>query len=673
MNNRDLAEQVIEVLKNGEFTKNPSVLIIEDSLTVSGLLKRAFDSNGYNADVALNAQIAESYFKSNLYDVAVIDYHLPDNMGDNLLDIFHKDNPECVCVMITTDSTPALALNWIKRGASAYIRKPFEPEYLIAICDRARRERSLLNVQSLLEISQQELIESQERLITTQRIAKLGGWELNIATKKLIWSQETYRIFEIDPTKGEITYDKFWSSIHPDDREYVKEMYNNSLITKKPYSIYHRILMADGRIKHIHEECETIYDDEGNAVKSIGTAQDITEQKLSEEENEKLQSQLTQAQKMESIGRLAGGVAHDLNNMLSVIIGNTEIVMDYTKHDETIVEGLREVLNAAERSANLTRQLLAFARKQNIAPKIVDLNETIKNMLKMLGRIIGEDIDLQWQPFDGDLWQIKIDPSQIDQILANLCVNARDAINGVGSIIIKTQNIFLDDTWCSKNPGSVSGEYVKFSVTDSGCGMDKETVEHIFEPFFTTKEIGKGTGLGLSTVYGVVKQNRGFIKVNSKLKEGSRFNIYLPRYVNNGDLTQIKLTSQDKSDNLGSETILLVEDEVSILKLTKTMLERQGYKVLAAEAPYEAIELAQNHSGTIDLLITDVIMPEMNGRELAKKILSIYPNIKRLFMSGYTADVIARHGVLDEGVRFIEKPFSKQEIMDKVKDTLLTI
>ncbi|MBF0231330.1 MAG: hybrid sensor histidine kinase/response regulator, partial [Desulfamplus sp.] len=307
---------------------------------------------------------------------------------------------------------------------------------------------------------------------------------------------------------------------------------------------------------------------------------------------EKLQAQFNQSQKMESIGRLAGGVAHDLNNMLGVIIGHTELAMDIIDHSNAVYEDLEEIYKAAQRSANLTRQLLAFARKQIVSPQVIDLNRIVKDMLKMLERIIGEDIELRWQP-QNDLWTIKIDPSQIDQILANLCVNARDAIKNVGTLTIKTENIFVDQTFCSNHTESFSGEYVLLSVTDNGSGMDKKLIENIFEPFFTTKEVGKGTGLGLSTIYGIVKQNNGMIDVESTLGEGSTFKIYLPRYIEKNQQIQNKLLKGEESTSIGRETILLVEDEPSILRLTKMILEKQGYTVLAANRPGEAIDMAQ--------------------------------------------------------------------------------
>jgi len=288
-------------------------------------------------------------------------------------------------------------------------------------------------------------------------------------------------------------------------------------------------------------------------------------------------------------------------------------------------------------------------------------------MLKMLARLIGENIHLDWHPA-ANLWPVKMDPSQIDQILANLCVNARDAIDGLGKIAIETGNSVFDGDYCANHAGFAPGEYVWFSVSDNGHGMDQETMAHIFEPFFTSKELGKGTGLGLATVYGAVKQNDGFINVYSEPNSGTTFTIYLPRHL--GRAGQAGIEGAAGSAARGCETILAVEDEPAILKLASVLLEKQGYTVLLASTPGEAIRLAQEHAGEIHLLMTDVIMPEMNGRALARNLLSFYPNLKRLFMSGYTADVIAHHGVLDDGVYFIQKPFSTKDLAAKVREAL---
>ena len=394
---------------------------------------------------------------------------------------------------------------------------------------------------------------------------------------------------------------------------------------------------------------------------------DLTERKQAEEAQEKLQLQLAQAQKMESVGRLAGGVAHDFNNKLSVIMGYVELALLEVGTHQPLLDKLKEISKAANSSADLTRQLLAFARKQTVAPQVLDLNDTVEGMLKMLRRLIGEDITLSWLP-GTDLWPVKMDPSQIDQMLANLCVNARDAIDGIGKITIETQQVTFDEDYCSQLPDAVCGDYVALVVCDDGCGMDTETLANIFEPFFTTKSVGEGTGLGLATVYGVVKQNGGFITVSSEPGRSTTFSVYLPRYL--GKNSQKKTESLPEQPAIGNETILLVEDVQEILDVTTLLLKSVGYTILPAITPGEAMRLAREHAGEIHLLITDVVMPEMNGRDLARSLSSLYPNIKRLFMSGYTADIIANQGMIEAGVNFLQKPFSMKVLADKVREVL---
>jgi len=410
-----------------------------------------------------------------------------------------------------------------------------------------------------------------------------------------------------------------------------------------------------------------VLDAEGRIVNYVAVKRDITEQIRIQEENAKLEMQFQQAQKMESVGRLAGGVAHDFNNMMGVILGYTELALIQMDPVQPLYADLQEIKKAAQRSANLTRQLLAFARKQTVAPKVLDLNETVEGMLKMIIRLIGEDIDLAWLPTAG-LWPVKMDPAQVDQILANLCINARDAIAGVGKLTIETQNTAFDEDYCAEHAGFIPGDFVLFTVSDDGCGMDKETLDKLFEPFFTTKAAGHGTGLGLATVYGVVKQNNGFINVYSEPGQGSVFKIYLPRHASKTG--QMREESPAAPNKQGNETILLVEDEESILKITRRMLKKLGYRVLTASTPGEAFTVAKEHAGEIKLLLTDVVMPDMNGPKLAKELISLYPGLRSLFMSGYTGNVIAQHDILDDSINFIQKPFSHQALAAKVRETL---
>ncbi|MDM7996239.1 MAG: PAS domain S-box protein [Acidobacteriota bacterium] len=412
-----------------------------------------------------------------------------------------------------------------------------------------------------------------------------------------------------------------------------------------------------------------VFNSAGEIVNYVSVSRDITNVLKLEQDKEKLQEQFLQVQKMESVGRLAGGVAHDFNNMLSVILGHTQLSLDAVNASHPLYMHLQEINQAALRSAELTRQLLAFARKQTIAPKVLDLNDTISGLLSMLRRLLGEDIDLAWMP-GAHLWPIRIDPAQVNQVLTNLAVNARDSIDKTGRITIETENMTLDADYCAGHQGFIPGDFVVVSVSDNGCGMEKETLGHLFEPFFTTKKVGEGTGLGLATVYGIVKQNAGFINVYSEPGKGSTFRIYLPRYEQ--DLKPGKETIRSDTPQGGAETIMLVEDEAAVQKLAKIMLERMGYTVIAAATPTEALRLAQEYSGEIHLLLVDVVMPEMTGRDLSERLVGVRPNLKRLFMSGYTANVIAHHGVLDEGVHFVQKPFSFKTLAAKVREALDT-
>jgi two-component system, cell cycle sensor histidine kinase and response regulator CckA len=398
----------------------------------------------------------------------------------------------------------------------------------------------------------------------------------------------------------------------------------------------------------------------GKIVNYVAAKRDITE-------NLRLMEQSQQAQKMEAVGQLAGGVAHDFNNILSVILGYTELALEECEATNPLRASLGEILKAGRRSRDIVRQLLAFARRQTIVPEVLDLNGTVEGMLRMLRCLIGENLALEWLP-GARLWPVKMDPGQLDQILANLCINARDAVTNAGTISIETGNVVFDLEYCGQHAGSIPGDFVRLTVSDNGCGMDQATVSRIFEPFFTTKEPGHGTGLGLATVYGIVKQNNGFVNVYSELGSGTTFRIYLPRCADAGG--RIPVETEAEIPRGQGETVLLVEDDASILRLASRMLTGLGYTVLTAETPGRAILIAEKQDGKIHLLITDVVMPGTNGRDLAARLREIRPAMKCLFMSGYTADVIAHRGVLSEGVQFLQKPFSIRDMATKVRRAL---
>lgn len=423
----------------------------------------------------------------------------------------------------------------------------------------------------------------------------------------------------------------------------------------------------DGALYTEEATISPVRNEKGVIVNYLAVKRDITEHLKLQEEKAKLEEQYLQAQKMESVGRLAGGVAHDFNNMLQAILGRSELAMARLDVGHPVRDELEEIRKAAERSADLTRQLLAFARKQTVSPEVLNLNEKISETLGILGRLLGEDIEIVWAPQDS-LWYIKVDPAQIDQILANLAVNARDAISGPGKITIETANAVVDEAYCRSHAEAAPGQYVLLTVSDTGEGMVPEVLEHIFEPFFTTKEVGKGTGLGLATVYGIVKQNGGFVNVYSEPGRGSSFKIYLPRFRAEAEPDRPKPARRPLKK--GSETILVVEDEKSVLELARTVLEGLGYKVLTERTPAEAIRTAKGYAGELHLLLTDVVMPGMDGRQLAERLRAFRPGLKCLFMSGYTSNVIAHSGVLEPGVVFIQKPFALADLADKVRQAL---
>lgn len=417
----------------------------------------------------------------------------------------------------------------------------------------------------------------------------------------------------------------------------------------------------DGSLYTEEASISPVIASDGSIVNYVAVKRDISS-KLA------LEQQLAQAQKMESIGRLTGGVAHDFNNLLSVIQGYTELALEKVIEPEELHGDLENILEAAERSAAIVRQLLAFSRQQTIAPKQIDLNGTVEEMLKMLRRLIGEEINLHWIPHSKKL-PIKMDTSQMDQVLANLCVNAKDAIEGHGNITIETGSAVLDEHYCSEHAGFRPGKFATLAISDDGGGIDKKDLENVFEPFFTTKTLGQGTGLGLSTTYGIVKQNDGFINVYSELGQGTTLKIYLP-FCNTVDHAQNTTGQQPEELGAGNEVILLVEDDAAIRNMVKTMLCKLGYSVLHAASPEKALEMAREAEKKIDLLLTDVVMPEMNGKELVCKLRQILPDLKCLYMSGYTVNVISQRGVLKDDVHFIQKPFSKNLLARRIREAL---
>ena len=660
------SEQVQAILQ-GKHVRSPlRVLIVEDSKAQAAIINRAFAVRGYQVDIAGTVSTAGELFRKYTYNAAVLDYHLPDGTGAILLDSFRAQRPDCVCLMMTTDPGPELALDWIKRGAAAYLRKPFQPDYLVELCERARRERSMLRVQDLLEIRTYELRESEERYRSILNACPDNITITDLGGRILMTSPGALMMLDCD-VEQQMLGRMLTDFIIPEDRERAAATIASMPQAGSLGSRYYLGLRRDGSTFNMEVNSAFIHGIDHQPSKIVYVVRDISKRKQAEEERARLQTKLEQAQKLESVGRLAGGVAHDFNNMLGVILGHTDLALLQTEATHPHYMRFSKIRDAAQRSAALTQQLLAFARCQTITPKVLNINATVSDTLHMLHLLIGENIEVDWLP-GHEIYPVKIDPSQLGQLLVNLCVNARDAIVGVGRVSIETERRILDADYCASIAFLVPGDYIVLTVSDNGCGMDKEIQQKIFEPFFTTKGVGQGTGLGLATVYGIVKQNNGFITVYSEPGQGSVFKIYFPRY--HGSEVEDKGEKPASGPRSSGEKVLVVEDDALLLDINTTMLQSLGYRVLAAGSPGEALRLAEEHAGTIDLLMTDVVMPEMDGRLLEQRLQTTHPRMKCLFMSGYTANVISHHGVLDKGVHFIQKPFTLQDIAVKVRETL---
>ena len=504
----------------------------------------------------------------------------------------------------------------------------------------------------------QRLVESEElfRLITenaADMIAVIDG------SGRRLYNSPAYERL-LGYSREELHDSSPMEQIHPEDRPLVAEATKEARCTGVGRRIEYRMRHKDGTWRILESTASSVLNTDGKVERLVIVNRDITSRK-------RLEEQFRQSQKMEAVGRLSGGIAHDFNNILGVIIGYSEILQERMVQSEALRPCVEEILQAGRRAASLTRQLLAFSRQQVLAPVVLDLNATITDTEKMLRRLIGEDIELQTS-LEQDLAYVKADQSQIEQVILNLAVNARDAMPNGGRLTIATENAELDEMAVRRYSYPVKpGRYVLLTVSDTGVGMSREIQGHIFEPFFTTKEKGKGTGLGLATVYGVVKQSDGYIELQSELGEGTTFKIYLPR-VERGTAPE---TRKVLSAPLlaGPETILLVEDEDSLRNLTSGVLVSLGYTVLTASDGSRALQTSQAHPGEIALLLTDVVMPNMNGPALAEQLTKERPNLKVLYMSGYTGQRVGE-GVLPDGSYFLAKPFSRENLAQKVREAL---
>lgn len=527
----------------------------------------------------------------------------------------------------------------------------------------AERERTNLTAQ----------IKSQQQYINNILINLPGAiWESrvekNAETQQVDFISDYIEKMTGYPPENWVEIPNFWlEAVHPDDRERVFAESQKIILAGGKGSQQFRWLAKNGDIVWVETNMVATFDEQSEIHYLQGITMNISDRKNAEEALKKREEELLQSQKLESVGRLAGGIAHDFNNMLTAINGYSDLILRNLKETDPLYKKVSEIRKAGERSASLTQQLLAFSRQQIMQPKKICLNQIIRDTNSMLNRVIGEDIKITTE-FKNQRSPISVDPGQMMQVILNLAVNSRDAMPYGGTLSIQTENIAPAENSKDDFTMFFSGEYVKLTVSDTGGGMDEETLAHIFEPFYTTKEVGKGTGLGLATVYGIVKQSGGHIRVASKPDRGTTFSIYFPLLSENEAAENQNSPAGDLPS--GSETVLLVEDEQMVRQLICRILESSGYKIIEAADGQEALSICRAQNLKVDLLITDVVMPEMSGHELAKKLIEDYPEMKIVYMSGYTNDIVTRHGITKDRANFIQKPFSPEELTRKVHQLL---
>ncbi|MEX1170210.1 MAG: PAS domain S-box protein [Chloroflexota bacterium] len=505
------------------------------------------------------------------------------------------------------------------------------------------------------------LRESQERLAFALEAGRMGTWDWHMTEGSIRWSESLERIVGIPAGSFGGTYEAFVELVHPDDRQTLRQALERATATDGEYVAECRMGPAGAQNVQIVAQGRVVRDAFGEPVRLVGVALDVTARR-------ELESQLRHAQKMETVGRLAGGIAHDFNNLLTAITGHGDLLAQSLEPEDQLQVDVAAINAAAARAATLTRQLLAYGRQSLLRPEPVDLNAVVSDIEPMLRRLIGEDIELRTE-LASDLGWVHADVGQLDQVILNLVVNARDALSGGGSIELSTANVELDEADAAEHPGAGVGRFVMVSVSDTGVGIDEATLGRIFEPYFTTKDRGRGTGLGLATVLGIVEQSGGHIDVSSTVGEGTTFRVYLPRQA---DPRRVGAPDSGTSElpDRGHETILLAEDEESVRRLTAMLLERSGYRVISAPDGTAALDAAGAHDGRIDLLLTDVIMPGLNGRQLADRFAAIHPEARVLYMSGYAGEALSAQGVLDTSVAFLAKPFVPAELARKVREVL---
>lgn len=548
---------------------------------------------------------------------------------------------------------------------------PVEISSQILLVETTRCVLSSVRYLTTRMLATSELAKSNERLRLIMAKAGAGSWEWDVISNGNVWSNELWQLYGLEPYSCKASYESWLNTIVPEDRDNVSRIVRHAAFNGEEFVVEWRVRDRNGSHRWLMSKGTPVFDQEGELARYIGMVLDITQRKIAEEQNALLEKQVQHAGKMELLGQLAGGIAHDFNNMLAVILTSAEMALGRLDAAQQLEEALVTIRETALHSADLTRQLLAFAQKQDVSPQLLDLNAVIEGAIAMLKPILGKQILLQWNPGDR-AYGVHIDPSQIDQIVINLCINARDAITGSGMIRLSTSQACFDGETDSMGATVKRGCYAVLTVTDDGCGISQQDLSRIMEPYFTTKGPDKGSGLGLSTVYGIVRQNQGFIYCRSEVGVGTAFDIYLPLYDGISRKAAESVTVEVRDDiQQSGKTILLVEDDPGIRKLCRKVLEEPGYTVLLASGPSEALTISGSYSGDIALCLTDLMMPEMNGCELTDRLRSHRPGLKALYMSGYTVDVLHGRELLPGFDAFIRKPFKLNALRSEIEKLLL--
>ncbi len=680
-----------------------NILIVEDRDDNIYLLQALLTGHGHEVHAVANGAEALERLKSGGIDLIVTDVLMPVMDGFELCRKVKKDESFRhipIIIYTATYTGPQDKAFAEQIGADCFLIKPCEPDsFMEAVRGVMEASKSGISAPAQTPVQEEEALKLySERLVRNLELKMLQlekeAKALRESEDALRRSEKKYRRLLESMADGFVSVDMQGNVVEHNEayrkmlgyseeelsrmtymdltpekwHAFEQDIVNNQVLTAKSSEVYEKEYQRkNGEIFPVELRTFLVHDDSDGKAGMWAVVRDISERKRAEQEREKLQAQLVQSQKMETVGRLAGGIAHDFNNMLAIIFIAHALIKERLSANDPIQQHLNEIEYAACRSRDITRQLLAFSRKQIIDPKPCNLNALIADMQKTLARLVGEDIELRFFP-QHRLGQIMIDPSQVDQILLNLAVNARDAMPHGGKIAIETANADFDDAYCENYHGFKPGGYVCLMFNDNGAGMDKETLAHIFEPFFTTKETRKGTGLGLATIYGIVKQNNGFINAYSEVGLGTSFKIYLPRIAEAA--TEEVTQHESAAVPHGNESILVVEDDEFLCQAITLILEHLGYSVTAAASPAESLEKVKQAKTRFDLLFTDIVMPGMNGAQLRDSISALRPEIKVLFMSGYTSDAIVHRGVLDEGVNFIQKPFSAEGLARKIREVL---